>query len=58
MITDGLHCNYCGQLWSGDPDDYPGLRDTEYVICSCGNPIARKEELGDEEPSVIQPAPK
>ncbi len=43
-----LRCNVCGQSWSADPEDYPWMRRREYIVCSCGNPLARKEELAED----------
>jgi len=56
-VSDGLVCEECGLLWSHRPEDYPALRDEEYLICSCGALLCRKTELTEEEPSIIQPAP-
>jgi len=56
-VSEGLICEYCGSCWSPDPEDYPALRDQEYLICSCGAPLCRKADLYDEEPSIIRPAP-
>jgi len=54
-LYETIYCQRCNQGWSGNPHDYPHLREDEYLLCSCGTPLIRKEELGDEEVSVIQP---
>lgn len=56
-FPDQLICEQCGSCWSSDPEDYPALRDEEYLICSCGALLCRKADLSDEEPSVLRPAP-
>ncbi|MEJ2051028.1 MAG: hypothetical protein P8Y60_14525 [Calditrichota bacterium] len=56
-IDSGIVCEECGLCWSPLPEDYPALRDDEYLICSCGALLCRKSELTGEAPSIIQPAP-
>ena len=51
-----IHCPACGLPWSLDPEEYPWLHYEEYIICVCGEPLAKKLELLGEEYSILQPA--
>ncbi len=53
---DSLQCPECGLRWSDDPEDYPWLRNEEYIICSCGELLTKKSELLEEENILLQPA--
>jgi len=50
---DAIHCDACGLSWFATPDDYPWLRPSEFVVCACGNPLIRKENLSGEEQSPL-----
>jgi len=51
-----IRCDQCNLPWSTDPEDYPWLRNEDYIVCSCGNPLFQKQDLLDLPHPVIQPA--
>ncbi len=40
-----LYCEHCGQCWSQYYDDYAGMQDMDFIVCTCGDPICQVGEL-------------
>jgi len=55
-MTDFIECRKCGLTWSLNPEDYPGVRNEEYIVCSCGTLLLKKSELFEDENVLLQPA--
>ncbi len=40
-----LYCEHCGQRWSPSYNDYAGMQDLDFIVCSCGEAICQVGEL-------------
>ena len=45
IIFEDLYCEHCNQLWSSCYDDYAGMQDIDFIICTCGEQVCQVGEL-------------
>ncbi len=44
-VVQPMSCDRCGLIWSSEYEDYSGMQDPDFIICSCGEIICQVGDL-------------